>query len=104
MTVDPNTREPQLDFHRLYSAYQEAWKELCAEVRVWQSLLSETSHGPAIEQAENRVAQAEAYYREQRNKLADYMIARSGNTRLARALLSSAHLAANTELNQRDAP
>ena len=45
MRVDPNAREPQLDFHRLYAAYQDAWRGFCAEVRVWQSLLAEDQGG-----------------------------------------------------------
>jgi hypothetical protein len=93
ITVDPNSREPQADFHRLYYAYQEAWKQFRAEVGVWQSLLSEAADEAAIKEAKNRAARAEASYREQRNKLADYLIARSVNPQIGNALLSPAHLA-----------
>jgi hypothetical protein len=81
MRVDPNAREPQPDFHRLYAAYQDAWRGFCAEVRVWQSLLADGADGTAVEQAITRVGRAEAYYREHRNKLADCMIARTRSGR-----------------------
>ena len=100
--MDPNSQDPQADFHRLHSAYQEAWKQLRAEVGVWQSLLSEAADQAAIQEAKNGAARAEASYREQRNKLADYLIANSVNPRIANALLSSAHLANNNTVTQND--
>jgi hypothetical protein len=100
--VDPNNREPQADFRRLYSAYQEAWSQFRAEVGVWQSLLSEAADEAGIKEANNRVALAQTSYREQRNKLADFLIAKSVNPRIGNALLSSAHLASNNTVDHRE--
>ncbi len=74
--MDAPTPQSQLEFRRLNSAYQEAWKRLRAEVGVWQSLTSNGIDGTAIKDARNRVGRAEASYRESRNKVADYMIAK----------------------------
>jgi hypothetical protein len=100
--VDPNSREPEADFHRLYNAYQEAWNQFRVEVGNWQSLVSQAADEAAIKEANDSVARAEASYREQRNKLADYLIANSVNPRIGNALLSSAHLANNNAVTQGD--
>ena len=102
--MDPSTREPQADFYRLYSAYQESWKQFRAEVGVWQSLLSEAADEAAIKEAKDRVARAESSYREQRNRFADYLIARSVNPPISNALLSSAHLANDRAVTQKETP
>ena len=99
--VDPTIREPQGDFHRLYSAYQESWKQFRAEAAAWQSLLSEAADEAAINEAQSRVELAQASYRDQRNKFADYLIAKSVNPRVCNALLSCAHLADNNSITQK---
>lgn len=75
--MDATTPQPQLEFRRLYSAYQDAWKRLRIEADLWQSLSSNGIDGAAIEEARNRVVRAEACYRENRNKVAEYMMAKS---------------------------
>ena len=76
--VEANTGKAHLDSRRLYAAYQEAWRQFCSEVAVWQSLLSSEGNGAATEAAKNRAAQAELRFRENRNLLAEFMIAHSG--------------------------
>ncbi len=75
--MDTGVQESQIDFHRLDGAYRDAWKRFCVEVKIWRSLLLEKAESIAIKQAENRVALAERYYRENRNELAEYILARS---------------------------
>ncbi len=75
--MDGSTTQSQLEFRRLYSAYQDAWKRLRVEVGRWQTGVSNGIDGVAVEEARNRVARAEAAYRESRNKVAEYMMARS---------------------------
>ncbi len=75
--MDATTPQSQLEFRRLYSAYQDAWKRLRVEAGVWQSLTLNGIDGAGIEEARKRVARAEACYRESRNKVAEYMMAKS---------------------------
>lgn len=70
------------EFRRLHAAYREAWYRLVLQARCWQLLVEDPKADTiAIRQAEEDVRQAEAYYRENRNQLADCMLARSGKAR-----------------------
>lgn len=75
--MDATTGQSQLEFHRLYSAYQDAWKRLRVEVDRWQALTCNVVGSAAIEEARHRVACAEAAYRDSRNKVAECMLAKS---------------------------
>jgi hypothetical protein len=66
---------PQLDFRQLNGAYRETWKQFCAEVAVLESLISDAQNESVLEGVKKRVARAERSYRENRDRLAQYMIA-----------------------------
>jgi Protein of unknown function (DUF2934) len=84
------TAEPNLELRQLDGAYRDAWKRFCAEVGVWQFLLSHAVNGAAMEEARDRVESAEASYREHRNKLTDCMLFNSANACDLRVLPLSA--------------
>ena len=78
--------EPNLELRRLDGAYRQAWKRLRAEVQTWQSLQANAANSTAVEAARERVACAEASYREHRNKLTDGMLANSADARVIEEL------------------
>jgi hypothetical protein len=94
--------EPSLELRRLDGAYRQAWKRLRAEVETWQSLQANAVNGTAVEAARERVACAEAFYREHRNKLADSMLANSADARVMKELFSFTRPARETSVAQKD--
>lgn len=64
-------------FLQLHAAYREAWQRFTSKVQFWQCLVSIMEAGSAIGVAEDEIRQAELEYRTARNRLAEYMLARS---------------------------
>jgi hypothetical protein len=95
--------QPRLEFEQLQRAYQNAWRLFCAEVHAWQSLSLDAANVTAMEAAKDGVGRAERSYREQRNKLADYMIAKSASRRNARAESPSGRIENRTRVTDEDA-
>lgn len=77
-----STTQERAEFERLYSAYREAWQRLSLQVSYWQSLVSDgQADSAAVQRAQESVRQTEASYREHRDRLADYMLARASSTK-----------------------
>lgn len=69
------TTQENGEFQTLDAAYREAWAQLLLQVSYWQSLEANTNaDSVAVRKAWNAVEQAEADYRQSRNRLAEYLL------------------------------
>jgi hypothetical protein len=69
------TTQEKAEFQTLDAVYREAWTRLLLQVNYWQSLNAEPkADGVAIQKAWDAVERAEAEYRRNRNKLAEYLL------------------------------
>jgi hypothetical protein len=70
------------EYKGLYVAYKEAWERFSSNVSHWQFLESATPEdGVAMERARDALRQAEACYRESRNRLAEHMLAHTSSAK-----------------------